>query len=135
MFISGLGHVLSISGYHMAVVAGVVFFALRALLALVPALTATFPIKKWSAAAALVAAAFYLLLSGAEVATQRSFFMTAVVLIAIMVDRRAITFRTLAVAAMIVLAIAPESLIHPSFQMSFAATLGLVALVLGRSSW
>ena len=129
MFISGLGHVLSISGYHMAVVAGVVFFAVRALLALFPALTVTFPIKKWSAAAAFVAAAFYLLLSGAEVATQRSFFMTAVVLIAVMVDRRAITFRTLAVAAMIVLVIAPEALVHPSFQMSFAATLGLVALV------
>jgi competence protein ComEC len=129
MFISGLGHVLSISGYHMAVVAGVVFFAVRALLALIPALTVTFPIKKWSAAAALAAAAFYLLLSGAEVATQRSFFMTAVVLIAIMVDRRAVTFRTLAVAAMIVLSIAPEALVHPSFQMSFAATLGLVALV------
>src|ERR1700757_1847632 len=117
------------SGYHMAVVAGVVFFAMRALLALVPVLTVTFPIKKWSAAAALVAAAFYLLLSGAEVATQRSFFMTAVVLIAVMVDRRSITFRTLAVAAMIVLAVAPEALVHPSFQMSFAATLGLVALV------
>jgi competence protein ComEC len=129
MFISGLGHVLSISGYHMAVVAGVVFFAVRALLALFPALTAAYPIKKWSAAAALLAAAFYLLLSGAEVATQRSFFMTAVVLIAVMVDRRAVTFRTLAVAAMIVLAIAPEALVHPSFQMSFAATLGLVALV------
>jgi competence protein ComEC len=129
LFISGLGHVLSISGYHMAVVAGVVFFAIRALLALIPALTVTFPIKKWSAAGALLAAAFYLLLSGAEVATQRSFFMTAVVLIAVMVDRRAITFRTLAVAAMIVLAIAPEALVHPSFQMSFAATLGLVALV------
>jgi len=129
MFISGLGHVLSISGYHMAVVAGVVFFAVRALLALIPALTVGFPIKKWSAAAALVAAAFYLLLSGAEVATQRSFLMTAVVLIAVMVDRRAITFRTLAVSALIVLAIAPEALVHPSFQMSFAATLGLVALV------
>ncbi len=129
MFISGLGHVLSISGYHMAVVAGVVFFTVRALLALFPALTAAHPIKKWSAAAALVAAAFYLLLSGAEVATQRSFFMTAVVLIAVIVDRRAITFRTLAVAALIVLAIAPEALVHPSFQMSFAATLGLVALV------
>jgi competence protein ComEC len=129
MFISGLGHVLSISGYHMAVVAGVVFFAIRALLALIPSLTVSFPIKKWSAAAALAAAAFYLLLSGAEVATQRSFFMTAVVLIAVMVDRRAVTFRTLAVAAMIVLAIAPEALVHPSFQMSFAATLGLVALV------
>ncbi|MBI5319811.1 MAG: ComEC/Rec2 family competence protein [Bradyrhizobium sp.] len=118
MFISGLGHVLSISGYHMAVVAGIVFFAIRALLALAPALTVSFPIKKWSAAGALLAAAFYLLLSGAEVATQRSFFMTAVVLIAVMVDRRAITFRTLAVAALIVLAMAPEALVHPSFQMS-----------------
>ena len=129
MFISGLGHVLSISGYHMAVVAGVVFFTVRALLALIPALTVGFPIKKWAAAAALAAAAFYLLLSGSEVATQRSFFMTAVVLIAVLVDRRAVTFRTLAVAAMIVLALAPEALVHPSFQMSFAATLGLVALV------
>jgi competence protein ComEC len=129
MFISGLGHVLSISGYHMAVVAGVVFFAVRALLALIPALTVTFPIKKWSAAAALFAAAFYLLLSGSDVATQRSFYMTAVLLIAVMVDRRAVTFRTLAVAAMLVLVLYPEALVHPSFQMSFAATLGLVALI------
>jgi competence protein ComEC len=129
MFISGLGHVLSISGYHMAVVAGVVFFAVRAMLALIPSLAVGFPIKKWAATAALCAALFYLLLSGAEVATQRSFFMTAVVLIAVMVDRCAVTFRTLAVAAMIVLSIAPEALVHPSFQMSFAATLALVALV------
>ncbi len=129
MFISGLGHVLSIFGYHMAVVAGIVFFAMRGLLALVPAWTVSAPIKKWSAVAALIAAAFYLLLSGSEVATQRSFLMTAVVLIAIMVDRRAITFRTLAIAAMTVLVLAPQALVHPSFQMSFAATLGLVALV------
>jgi competence protein ComEC len=115
MFISGLGHVLSISGYHMAVVAGVVFFVVRALLALVPALTIGIPIKKWAAAAALGASAFYLLLSGAEVATQRSFYMTAVVLIAVIADRRAITFRTLALVAMIVLVIAPEALVHPSF--------------------
>jgi competence protein ComEC len=135
MFISGLGHVLSISGYHMAVVAGVVFFAVRALLALIPGLTVTFPIKKWSAAAALAAATFYLLLSGAEVATQRSYFMTAVVLIAVMVDRRAVTFRTLAVAAMLVLTFAPEALVHPSFQMSFAATLGLVALIQIGMPW
>jgi competence protein ComEC len=113
----------------MAVVAGVVFFAIRALLALFPVLTVAFPIKKWAAAAALAAATFYLLLSGAEVATQRSFYMTAVVLIAVMVDRRAITFRTLALAAIVVLVLAPEALVHPSFQMSFAATLGLVALV------
>ncbi|MGO4715694.1 ComEC/Rec2 family competence protein [Bradyrhizobium sp. 2TAF24] len=129
MFISGLGHVLSISGYHMAVVAGAVFGIVRALLALIPQLSASHPIKKWAAGVALFGAAFYLVLSGSEVATQRSFLMTAVVLLAIMVDRRAITFRTLAIAAMVVLVVAPEALVHPSFQMSFAATLGLVALV------
>src|ERR1700722_10235504 len=55
--------------------------------------------------------------------------MTAVVLIAVMVDRRAVTFRTLALSAIVMLLLAPEALVHPSFQMSFAATLGLVALV------
>jgi competence protein ComEC len=128
MYVSGLGHVLSISGYHMVIVTGVVFFAIRAVLALVPALALRRPIKKWAAAAALLAAAFYLLLSGAEVATQRAFIMTAIVLAGVMVDRPALTLRNLALAAFGVLLIAPEAVVHPSFQMSFAATLALVAL-------
>jgi competence protein ComEC len=127
MYISGLGHVLSISGYHMALVAGVVFFAIRALLALFPPLAMRYPIKKWAAGVALVAAFFYLLLSGAEVATQRSFLMTGLLLVAVMVDRAALTFRNLALAALGVMLLAPESVVHPSFQMSFAATLGLIA--------
>ena len=49
MYVSSLAHVLSISGYHMAVVAGVVFFVLRALLALMPAFASRRPIKKWAA--------------------------------------------------------------------------------------
>ncbi len=118
---------LSISGYHMAVVAGLVFFTLRALFALLPAFSSRYPIKKWAALAALAAAAFYLVLSGAEVATQRSFIMVAIVLIGVMVDRPAITLRTLTVAAILVLLLAPEAIVHPSFQMSFAATLALVA--------
>jgi competence protein ComEC len=131
LFISGVGHVLSISGYHMAVVAGVVFFMLRALLALIPALIPGFadraPIKKWAAFGALLATTFYLVLSGAEVATQRSYFMIAIVLIGVMLDRPALTIRTLTAAALIVLLFAPQSVVHPSFQMSFAATLALVA--------
>ncbi len=127
MFISGLGHVLSISGYHMAVVAGLMFFMLRALFALLPAASGSFSVKKWAALAALIAAAAYLVLSGAEVATQRSFIMIAIVLIGVMVDRPAITVRTLTVAAMMVLLLTPEAIVHPSFQMSFAATLALVA--------
>ena len=111
----------------MAVVAGVMFFTLRALFALMPAFSSRHPIKKWSALAALGAAAFYLVLSGAEVATQRSFIMIAIVLIGVMVDRPTLTFRTLTVAALAVLLLAPEAVVHPSFQMSFAATLALVA--------
>jgi competence protein ComEC len=127
MYISSLAHVLSISGYHMAVVAGVVFFILRALLALVPGLAGVRPIKKWAAVGALGAASFYLLLSGSEVATQRSFIMTAIVLIGVMADRPALTLRTLAIAAFGVLLLAPQAVVHPSFQMSFAATLALIA--------
>jgi competence protein ComEC len=127
MYISGLGHVLSISGYHMALVAGVVFFTIRALLALVPALAMRRPIKKWAAFGALIAAFFYLLLSGAEVATQRSFIMTGILLVGVMVDRSALTMRNLALAALAVMLLFPEAVAHPSFQMSFAATLALIA--------
>ena len=127
MYVSGLAHVLSISGYHMAVVAGLMFFAFRAAFALMPAFSSRHPIKKWAALAALAAAAFYLLLSGAEVATQRSFIMIGIVLIGVMADRPTLTFRTLTVAAFGVLLLAPEAIVHPSFQMSFAATLALVA--------
>ena len=115
------------SGYHMALVAGVVFFIVRAVLALFPALALRHPIKKWAAMAALAAATFYLVLSGAEVATQRSYIMTAVVLIGVMADRATLTMRTIAVAALAVMLIVPEAVIHPSFQMSFAATLALIA--------
>jgi len=135
MYVSGLAHVLSISGYHMAVVAGIMFFAVRALFALMPAFGNRHPIKKWAALAALAAAAFYLVLSGAEVATQRSFMMIAIVLIGVMADRPTLTFRTLTVAALGVLLLAPEAIVHPSFQMSFAATLALVAGYQQGLSW
>jgi competence protein ComEC len=127
MYVSSLAHVLSISGYHMAVVAGIVFFFIRAGLALIPSLASRHPIKKWAAFGAILAAAFYLLLSGAEVATQRSFIMIAIVLVGIIMDRPTLTFRTLAVAAIVVLLLAPQAVVHPSFQMSFAATLALIA--------
>src|SRR5579862_7671032 len=127
MFVSGIGHVLSISGYHMAVVAGVIFFIFRAGLALIPGFGDRFPIKKWAAFAALLVTAFYLVLSGNQVATQRSFIMIAVVLIGVMLDRPTLTMRTITIAALLVLFFVPQAVVHPSFQMSFAATLALVA--------
>jgi competence protein ComEC len=101
MFVSGIGHVLSISGYHMAVVAGVIFFIFRAALALIPGFGERAPIKKWAAFAALLVTAFYLVLSGNQVVTQRSFIMIAVVLIGVMLDRPTLTMRTVTVAALL----------------------------------
>lgn len=126
-YISSLAHVLAISGFHMAVVAGIAFFFIRAGLALMPALANRRPIKKWAAAAALVAAACYLVLSGASISTQRAFIMIVIVLIGVMLDRAALTFRTLTVAAFTVLLLSPQAVVHPSFQMSFAAALALIA--------
>ena len=127
MYVSSLGHILAISGYHMAVVAGAVFFIVRASLAMFPAMAGRYPIKKWAALTALAFAAFYLVLSGAAISTQRAFIMTAMVLIGVMADRPALTLRTLSVAALVILLMTPEAIVHPSFQMSFAATLALIA--------
>ena len=123
---SGLAHLLAISGLHLGLVAATVFFGARALLALSERLTLRQPIKKWAALAALSGSFSYLLLAGATVPTQRAFVMTGLVLLAILLDRDAISMRLVAWAALIVLAIAPESLLGASFQMSFAAVVALV---------
>ena len=125
---SGLAHILSISGLHMVIMAGTVYWLVRALLALLPGLALRYPIKKWAAASALVAASFYLALSGAAVPTIRSWIMMSIVLIAVMLDRPALTMRNVALAALAILIVAPESLFEPSFEMSFAAVIALVAL-------
>ena len=129
--LSGLAHVLAISGLHMALVAGTVFFALRAALALSPQMALDRPIRKWAAAGAIAVGAAYLALSGAAVATERAFVMLAVFLFAILVDRSVLTMRNVALAALVILVAAPESLTGPSFQMSFAAAAALIAVYEG----
>jgi competence protein ComEC len=125
--VSGLFHILSISGLHMSLVAGGVFWFVRAMLAAFPALALRWPIKKWAAAAALAVGFLYMLLAGSGVATQRSYIMIAVVLFAVLVDRPAISVRNLALAALVILLIEPEAAISASFQMSFMAVMGLAA--------
>jgi competence protein ComEC len=124
---SGLAHVISISGLHMSLVAGGFFWVVRALLALSPALAVNWPIKKWAAFGALAIGAFYLVLSGGEVPTQRSYIMLAIMFGAILVDRPALSLRNVAVAALAVLAVEPASALNAGFQMSFLAVAGLVS--------
>lgn len=125
--LSGLSHILSISGFHMALVAATIIGSLRAIMAFFPGFSARFPVKKFSAVIALVGSAFYLLLSGSDVAAQRSFVMLAVMLLAMTVDRAAISMRNLAIAALFTTAISPHEILGPSFQMSYSATAALIA--------
>ena len=124
---SNLAHLLAISGLHMGLLTGFVFGALRLGLAAIPPLALRWPVRKIAAVGALGAGAFYLALSGGNVATERAFIMVAVVLIAVLLERRALTLRAVALAALIVLLLRPEALIEPGFQMSFAATTALIA--------
>ncbi|MCC1493305.1 ComEC/Rec2 family competence protein [Cognatishimia sp. F0-27] len=125
---TNLAHLLAISGLHMGLLAGFVFAALRLALLIIPATRHRWPVKKIAAAGALLAAFGYLLLSGGNVATERAFIMAATALCALMLDRRAISLRAVAMAALIVLVWQPEALLGPGFQMSFAATTALVAV-------
>ncbi|MGH6887794.1 MAG: ComEC/Rec2 family competence protein [Rhizomicrobium sp.] len=125
---AGLAHVLAIAGLHMALVGFGLFWTVRALLALWPAVALTQPIKKWAALAALCGAGFYLAISGAATPALRAFTMLAMMLLAILFDRPALSMRSLAFAATVLLIAAPESLIQPGFQMSFAAVASLIAV-------
>lgn len=123
---SGLVHVLSISGLHMAIMAGAVFFVVRLGLAAFPALALRYPIKKWAAAAALLGALGYLLISGMAFATVRSAIMVAIMLFAVLLERPALALRNVVLAAIVILVLFPESLLDVGFQMSFAAVAALL---------
>jgi competence protein ComEC len=125
--VSGLFHILSISGLHMALVAGGAFWALRAGLALSPQMALRWPIKKWAAAFAIVIGALYMFLADSGAATERSFIMIAVVFFAVLVDRPALSLQNLSLAAVVILLREPEQALAASFQMSFMAVMGLAA--------
>jgi len=111
----------------MVLAAGVVFWLVRAVLAAVPLCALLWPIKKIAAGLAMVGVTAYSAFSGWDIAAERSLIMTLIMLGAILVDRPALSMRNLALAALIALALEPEGLLGPSFQMSFGAVAGLIA--------
>ena len=124
---AGLAHILVIAGLHMGMVAGIAFFALRAILALIPRIALYYPTKKIAAAGALLVIFAYLLLSGATVSSRRAFVMIGLVLLAALVDRVSISPRAVALAAIVVMLMTPDAATGPSFQMSFASVGCLIA--------
>jgi competence protein ComEC len=125
---AGIFHVITISGVQMTLVAGIFFWTLRALMAMSRTLALHYPIKKWAAGMAMAGAIAYDLATGSRIGTERALIMTLVLLGAILFDRQALSMRNLAVAALVVVVIWPEAILGASFQLSFAAVAGLVAV-------
>ncbi len=128
---SGLAHLLAISGLHVGLVAGCVFFFIRLLLVVVPYVALRYPVKKWAAGVAIAVAFFYMVLAGATVPTMRAFIMTSLVLLAVILDRSTLNMRLVALAAMIVMVTTPEAVMGPSFVLSFAAVSALIVFYQG----
>jgi competence protein ComEC len=124
---SGLFHILSISGLHMVIAAGAVFFSVRLILAAIPRIALTMPIKKIAAMLGIVSSLAYLAISGGQFATVRSALMIFIIFGAMLADRPALALRNVALAAFLILAVYPESLLDAGFQMSFAAVTALIA--------
>ena len=131
---AGLAHLLAISGFNVALV-GALFVSLRLLFAMMGPLALYWPTKKWAAALTIIGIFAYTLITGASLPTLRSFLMTAVVLIAIMLDRTAISLRLVMAAGLALLLVMPESLLGASFQMSFAAVIALIAAYEASRAW
>ena len=122
----GLAHLLSISGLHVGLIAGTLFFFVRLFLCAVPHVALRWPVKKIATLVAFMGAAAYVCLVGFHIPAVRALLMTAIVLAAILLDRQAITVRLVALAALTILLLWPESLLSASFQLSFAAVTTLI---------
>lgn len=122
---TNLAHLLAISGLHMGLLTSLVYFSVRVICVL-----ARGPFGRHArpvaALAAICIGALYLGVSGGNIATQRAFIMMATFYGAVILGQRVISFRALALAALIILLYRPESFFSPGFQMSFSATLALI---------
>ena len=124
---SGLAHLLAVAGLHIGIVMGLVLGLTRLLLACWERAALHWPTKAIAAVTALVAGGCYMLLAGAHVPVMRSFAMASLVTLGLVIGRRALSLRGLALAAVVLMLIAPYEVVGVSFGMSFSAVLALIS--------
>lgn len=132
---SGLAHLLSVSGLHIAIVMGLGFGVARCAIAFWPWLALRHDGRLLAAPAALLLGLGYLALTGFQVPMQRSFASAALMTLAVLLGRRVFSMRALALGAVAVMLIQPAAVLGPSFQMSFAAVMALVAGAEATAGW
>ena len=123
---AGLAHILAISGLHVGMVAGALFFLVRLLGGLLPGMSLRLQTHRIAAIVAVLGAVLYFSVSGGSVPTQRATIVVGLAMAAILLSRRPFSLRSVGFAALVVLLLQPSSLVTASFQMSFAAVIGLI---------
>ena len=124
---SGLAHLLAVAGLHIGIVMGFALTVARFGFALNEHASLFWPTKKLSALCALAAGGGYMVLTGMHVPIIRSFVMACLFTLAVLADRRPLSVRGLALAAAVLMLVAPQDVPDVSFQMSFSAVLALIA--------
>ncbi len=126
---SGLAHLLAISGLHLGLVMGAVYLFIRSFCCLVtPQFFTAYPIKSYASVISLMVAFLYAMVADFPTPTVRAFSMGAIVVLGVLTHGKAFTIRSVSVVASAILLFTPESLFSVSFQLSFMAVLGLVAV-------
>jgi competence protein ComEC len=124
---SGLAHLLAVAGLHIGIVMGFALAIARFGFALNEHASLYWRTKKLAALCALATGAAYMVLTGMHVPIIRSFVMACLFTVAVLADRKPLSLRGLALAAMVLMLIAPQEVPQVSFQMSFSAVLALIA--------
>ena len=127
MRVSGLAHILSVSGLHLSMMSLICFFCIRLILSCSTYIAQQYDIKKIAGYVSLVMTLGYLLISGMQIAAVRSYIMVFCVIMAVLLDRQEYALRSVCLAGFLMLLLTPEYVLHPSFQMSFMAVIALVS--------
>lgn len=125
---AGLGHVLAVSGLHVALVAWFTFSLCMRALSLSYRLALAADIRRTAAALTCLPVMAYGCLTGLEVSCQRAMIMVMVFLFSIILGKEKETWSTLSLAALLVLAVEPAALFSISFHLSFSAVVGILWL-------
>jgi len=136
---TGINHLMSISGLHVTMIAGLVFWLVDRCWRRAGRLAERLPGRKAAAVAGLAAAFGYALLAGFSVPTRRTVFMLAVVALVLWCARRSRPSTVLAGALLLVTSLDPWSVLAPGFWLSFGAVALIMSLSSGRlevqTSW
>lgn len=126
MRLTGISHILCVSGMHLSLVTGIFFVISRIFLNLWDFIVWRVNTRNISVVVAILGAFLYLLLSSAGIASVRAFVMTFILMIGLVINRGVFTLRSISIAAFIITFINPEYILYPSFQLSFMAALSLI---------